>query len=95
MPKTGYLEKTPGEKSSKRLYGSLFGLSAVGMGVIGFSIALFHPIGNERIVLEMPLIFGGICATLLTGGTIAESIKNGSLTNNIQRFLSAGKGRKC
>lgn len=74
--KIGYTEKTAGEKSSTRLLSFMFGAISVLTGIGSWAFCLQHHPGSEKILLEIPAMFGGICMFIQVGGKWSERVQN-------------------
>ncbi|MBW2969047.1 hypothetical protein KY314_02940 [Candidatus Woesearchaeota archaeon] len=71
--KSKFLECSNGNKSSKRLNAAILLGVGIGMTVVSFIIALFRPLGDSKIIIELIAIVLGL-GSGLSGVTIFDAI---------------------
>jgi succinate-acetate transporter protein len=65
------LQDNDGNESSKRTAGYIFGALGILMGIIIFTVSLFHGVADSSTALSVMYAFLGICGGLL-GITVFE-----------------------
>lgn len=68
-------EDADGNKSSKRVNGTILIWVGVAMGVITWGVSLFHPLGNAKTCLEIVALFVGFGGGLTTMGVFDNIFK--------------------
>lgn len=58
--KSKFLESTDGHKSSRRLFAAMLIIVGISMSVIAYTIALFRPLGDSKIIIELITIHLGL-----------------------------------
>ena len=77
MKTNKFLECPKGNKSSKRLFSAILLAVGLSMAIIAYSIALFKPIGDAKLIIELVAIILGL-GSGLSGITIFDTIFNRS-----------------